>query len=184
MAYNKLLSKFNYETQLIFKLILKQITVKTTKITLVLIAFLLTASFSFSQSVEGKLSIKGLMKGNTIKQKTPIELLKAFKDGVYTINFNYQTANVESNQIILFDIKTTVKHNGKTISETSRKGWPWLPGATIVPIEAFDAIPALQKLIHNDGYGRPYYEIIFQFVPSEGQKVKGSISPATMNFTI
>ena len=158
---------------------------KSTKIKLLLTAFLLTASFSFSQSVEGKISIKGLMTGNTIKQKTPVALFKAFKDGVYSINFNFKSTNVESGGIVLFDMKTTVKHNGKTISETSRKGWPWIPGDMFVPIEAFDAIPAVQKLASN-GYGNGYgnYEIIFQFVPSEGQKVKGSISPATMKFTI
>ena len=156
---------------------------KTTKITLLLTAFLLTASVSFSQSFEGRLSIKGLTKGTVLKQKTPVALFKAFKDGVYSINFNFKSTNVESEGIILFDMKTTVKHNGKTISETSRKGWPWLPGATVVPIEAFDAIPALQKQ-NSDGYGSGNYEIIFQFVPSEGQKVKGSISPATMKFTI
>ena len=163
---------------------------KTTKITLVLIALLLTTTFSFSQSVEGKLSIKGMMYGKTIKQKTPVALFKAFKDGVYSINFNFKTTNVESEGIVLFDMKTTLKHNGKTISETSRKGWPWLPGDMFVPIEAFDAIPAWQKYserglpVITPGDNKGDYEIILEFVPSEGQKVKGSISPATMKFTI
>lgn len=159
---------------------------KTINITFVLTLFLLTASLSFSQSFEGRLSIKGLTRSTTIKQKTPVALFKAFKDGVYSINFNFKTTNVGSDGIVLFDMKTTVKHNGKTISETSRKGWPWLPGDTFVPIEAFDAIPAWQKYTER---GTPVvipgnYEIILQFVPSEGQKVKGSISPATMKFTI
>lgn len=162
---------------------------KTTKITLVALAFILTTTLSFSQSVEGKLSIKGMMNSKTIKQKTPVELFKAFKDGVYSINFNFKSTNIESEGIVLFDMKTTVKHNGKTISETSRGGWPWIPGDMFVPIEAFDAIPALQKLTANGNTNLPLkgaksFEIIFQFVPSEGQKVKGSISPATMNFTI
>ena len=139
---------------------------KTTKITLVLIAFMLSSVCSFSQtkaiaagsqyppqvpipliSIEGKLSIKGMMYGKTIKQKTPVALFKAFKDGVYSINFNFKSTNVESEGIVLFDMITIVKHNGETISETSRKGWPLLPGPTIVPIETFDAIPVLQKLI-------------------------------------
>ncbi|NCP58673.1 MAG: hypothetical protein GW839_00010 [Flavobacteriales bacterium] len=159
---------------------------KTIKITFVLTAFLLTASLSFSQSFEGRLSIKGLTRSTTIKQKTPVALFKAFKDGVYSINFNFKTTNVASDGMVLFDMKTTVKHNGKTISETSRKGWPWLPGDMFVPIEAFDAIPAWQKFAAK---GLPInipgnYEIILQFVPSEGQNVKGSISPATMKFTI
>ena len=153
-------------------------------------AFLLTASYSFSQSVEGKLSIKGMMYGKTIKQKTPVDLFKAFKEGVYSINFNFKSTNVGSEGIVLFDMKTTVKHNGKTISETSRGGWPWLPGDMFVPIEAFDAIPAWQKYLERGtpviipGDSKGDYEIILQFVPSEGQKVKGSISPATMSFTI
>tara|TARA_R110000765_G_scaffold420733_1_gene525999 strand:+ start:133 stop:618 length:486 start_codon:yes stop_codon:yes gene_type:complete len=159
---------------------------QTTKITFVLMAFLLTASYSFSQSVEGKLSIKGVMYGKTIKQKTPVDLFKAFKEGVYSINFNFKSTNVGSEGIVLFDMKTTVKHNGKTISESSRGGWPWIPGDMFVPIEAFDAIPAWQKYAAR---GLPVtipgdYEFIFQFVPSEGQKVIGSIAPATMRFTI
>ncbi len=159
---------------------------KTSKIKVSIIVFVLMTSFSFSQSIEGKLSIKGMLYGKTIKQKTPVALFKAFKDGVYSINFNFKSTNVESKGIVLFDMKTTVKHNGKTISETSRKGWPWIPGDMFVPIEAFDAIPAWQKYAAR---GLPVnipgdYEFIFQFVPSEGQKVKGSIAPATMRFTI
>jgi methionine-rich copper-binding protein CopC len=178
---------------------------KTTKITLVFTAFILISTLSFSQTkaiaagsqyppqipittFEGKLSIKGMMKGKNIKEKTPVDLFKAFKEGVYKINFNFKTSDVKANQIILFDMKTTVKHNGKTISESSRGGWPWLPGDMFVPIEAFDAIPAWQKYTER---GLPViipfkgaYEFIFQFVPSEGQKVKGSISPASMKFTI
>ncbi len=159
---------------------------KTKNSTLLVLAFLLTTSISFSQSVEGKLSIKGLMKGKNITQKTPVALFKAFKDGAYTINFNFNTNDVESDQIILFDMKTTVKHDGKIISETSRGGWPWIPGDMFVPIEAFDAIPALQKITTSKLplKGAKNFEIIFEFLPSEGQKVKGSISPATMEFTI
>lgn len=159
---------------------------KTTKITLVLVAILLATSFSYSQSVEGRLAIKGFTNGKTIKQNTPVALFKAFKDGVYSINFNFKSNNVGSEGIVLFDMKTTVKHNGKIISETSRDGWPWIPGDMFVPIEAFDAIPAWQKYAEK---GLPVsipgkYEIILQFVPSEGQKVKGRISPAIMQFTI
>ena len=108
------------------------------------------SSFSFSQSVEGRLSIKGLTRGNTIKQKTYVELFKAFKDGLYSINFNFNLTNVASESIVLFDMKTTLKYNGKTISETSRKAWHTLSGDMFVPIEAFDAIPALQKLTTNE----------------------------------
>ncbi|MCM4168939.1 hypothetical protein KCTC52924_02640 [Arenibacter antarcticus] len=158
---------------------------------LLIVAFILCSTNSNAQSVEGKLALKGLSRSNTIKQKTPVDLFKAFKEGIYTINFNFKTTNVKSDQIILFDMKTTVKHNGKTISETSRGGWPWIPGDMFVPIEAFDAIPAIQKLAEK---GLPIsipgdiksgnYEIIFQIIPSEGQKIKGGISPATMQFTI
>ncbi|WP_273275183.1 hypothetical protein [Maribacter polysiphoniae] len=163
---------------------------KTSKITMVVMALMLTTTFSFSQSVEGKLAIKGSAKGRTIKQKTPVALFKAFKDGEYNIHFNFRTSDVKSDQIILFDMKTIVKYNGKTISETSRDGWPWLPGDMFVPIEAFDAIPALQKFTSNDGdqnlppKGARSFEIILQLVPSKGQKIKGSISPATMKITI
>ena len=65
-----------------------------------------------------------------------------------------------------------------------------LSGDMFVPIEAFDATPALQKLTTNEPRtglplkGAKSFEIILQFVPSEGQKVKGTISPATFNFTV
>ena len=140
-------------------------------------------------TIEGKLSINGLTEENIIKQKTPVELFKGFKDGEYTINFNYKSRDLKPDNIILFDMNTTVKLNGKTISETSRKGWPWLPGDVVVPIEAFDAIPAIQKLYAR---GLPVtipmksgkYEFIFEFVATEGQNVKGSISPVSMQFTV
>ncbi|MCK0157032.1 hypothetical protein MWU65_07555 [Cellulophaga sp. F20128] len=163
---------------------------KTSKITLVLITFLLSTTFLFSQSVEGKLAIKGLMDGKTIKQNAPVELFKAFKDGVYSINFNFKTSDIKSNQIILFDMKTTVKYNGKIISETSRDGWPWLPGDMFVPIEAFDVIPVLQKFTAIEGTkslplkGARSFEIILQLVPSKGQKVKGTIGSTTMKLTL
>lgn len=140
--------------------------------------------------MEGKLSIQGLTRSTTIQQKTPVALFKAFKEGVYKINFNFKTTDVKADQIVLFDMKTTVKHNGKTISESSRGGWPWLPGDMFVPIEAFDAIPAWQKYaergmpVITPGDSKGDYEFTFQFVPSEGQNVKGSISPTTMRFNI
>ncbi len=176
---------------------------KTIHSKIVSVVFMLITIYSYSQSksisagsqyppqipittFEGKLTIKGLMRGKNIKEKTPVDLFKAFKEGTYSINFNFKTDGAKADQIILFDMKTTVKHNGKTISETSRGGWPWIPGDMFVPIEAFDAIPAWQKFAER---GMPVitpgnYELSFQFVPSEGQKVKGSIAPASMQFTI
>jgi hypothetical protein len=158
---------------------------KTSRFTLVLTAFVLISTLSFSQSVEGRLSIKGFTNGE-IKEQTPVALFKAFKDGAYTINFNFKSSNVGSEGIVLFDMKTTVKHNGKIISETSRGGWPWIPGDMFVPVEAFDFIPAWQKYAEK---GLPVsipgkYEIILQFVPTQGQKVKGNISPTAIQFTI
>ena len=102
------------------------------------------AKNNINKAKPGKLSIKGFTNGE-IKQQTPVELFKAFKDGKYTINFNYRSEDLKPDNIILFDMKTTVKHNGKTISETSRKDWPWLPGDTFVPVEAFDFILHLQS---------------------------------------
>ncbi len=70
------------------------------------------------------------------------------------------------------------------------KGWPWLPGDLFVPVEAFDFIPSIQKATANGSANRlprkgvQSFEIILQFVLSEGQKVKGSISPTTIKFTL
>ncbi|MDO6758902.1 hypothetical protein Q4566_01720 [Tamlana sp. 2_MG-2023] len=157
---------------------------KLVKLRVLVTACMLCSVISFSQSIEGNLSVKGVSKTSSIKQNSPVELFKAFKTGVYTINFNFKS-NAKPDQFVLFDMKTVVKYNGKTVSTTSRANWPWLPGDMFVPIEAFDAIPVLQKLSDNGrSFKKGSYEITFQLTPSSGQKVKGSIRPFNMKFNV
>jgi hypothetical protein len=103
-----------------------------------------------AQKIEGKLTVSGLRSDTRIKQTTVVDIFQAFKDGIYKINFSYKADNVGKRGLVIFDMKTTVKHNGKVISESTRSNWPWIPvpprdAPVFVPIEAFDLISALQK---------------------------------------
>lgn len=105
-----------------------------------------------AQKIEGKLSVSGLRTDTRIKESTAADFYKAFRDGTYKINFSYKAENVGKRGLVVFDMKTTVKYNGKIISESTRSNWPWIPVpprdapvGVFVPIEAFDLIPALQK---------------------------------------
>ena len=160
-----------------------------TIISFLIIGFLLNPNL-YSQSVSGKVSISGLSKDGIVKEQTPVELLKRFKDNTYKIGFTYswgtyppQTPQNETSgtgktfigwgsyppQIpLLFDMKTIVKKNGKVISTSSRLGWPWLEGDMHLPVEAFDFIPMLQKEITTR--------------KNSGQDIKGSVSPASLFF--
>ena len=61
-----------------------------------------------------------------------------------------------------------------------------MPEEMFVPVEAFDALPALQNVTANGLAkslplkGAGSFEIILQMIPSERQKAEGSISPTTM----
>jgi len=120
------------------------------------ILFAILISFSLgeisAQKVEGMLSISGFPNGRTLKEATAVDLFKSFKNGTYKINFSYKADNVGKRGLVVFDMKTTVKHNGKIISESTRSNWPWIPVPPrdapvegFVPIESFDLISALQK---------------------------------------
>lgn len=120
------------------------------------VLFAIVISFSLSeisaQKVEGTVSISGFPNGRTLKEATAVDLFKSFRDGTYKINFSYKADNVGNRGLVIFDMKTTVKHNGKIISESTRSNWPWIPVPPrdapvegFVPIESFDLISALQK---------------------------------------
>lgn len=113
------------------------------------VLFAIVISFSLSevsaQRVEGKVSISGFPNGRTLKETTAVDLFKSFREGTYKINFSYRAENAESRGLVVFDMKTTVKYNGKVISESTRSNWPWLPGDMYVPIESFDLISTFQK---------------------------------------
>lgn len=100
----------------------------------------------FGQSVDGQVTISGLSTKTAIKETTVVDLFKSFKEGKYKINFHFKSDEVNKRGVVLFDMKTTVKLNGKTIVQSSRGGWPWLPGDMFVPIEAFDLISGIQSV--------------------------------------
>lgn len=156
------------------------------------LVFILVAVFTFStasaQNVEGSLSINGFPRDGKIKEAVPVDIFKSFKMDKYKIKFNYQASKDIERGIVLFDMKTTVKKDGKTIALSIRKNWPWLPGDMLVPIEAFDLIPSLQSLV-NEKYENPSkplpkgeYEVILEMKPVS--EVRGSIKPLNFNFII
>lgn len=146
-------------------------------ITLTVFTLLFAVSLVSAQEFRGKLNIKGVSQSSSIKYSEPVKLFKDFKDNKYQIVF---TLDAKSDQIVLFDMVTTVSVNGKVISKSSRKNWPWLPGDMYVPAEAFDFIPALQsqsKLNRDGRYEFPddMFDITLEMVPSGG--AAGRIEP-------
>ncbi|SEA40141.1 hypothetical protein SAMN05216331_14232 [Porphyromonadaceae bacterium KH3R12] len=146
-------------------------------ITLTVFTLLFAVSLVSAQEFRGKLNIKGVSQSSSIKYSEPVKLFKDFKDNKYQIVF---TLDAKSDQIVLFDMVTTVSVNGRVISKSSRKNWPWLPGDMYVPAEAFDFIPALQsqsKLNRDGRYEFPddMFDITLEMVPSGG--AAGRIEP-------
>jgi hypothetical protein len=147
-----------------------------------------------AQTVDGKVAISGFPTGSTLKEITVVDLFKSFRDGKYKINFSYKADNVNRRGVVLFDMKTTVKLDGKTILQSTRDGWPWLPGDLYVPIEAFDLIPGIQKVgimpipkLAPDQMDSPLpkgkYEVTLEMV-SSSEAVKGRIQPLTFSFNV
>lgn len=166
---------------------------KTLKITFFLTLILFSGNL-FSQSVAGHVSISGFPTKSVIKESTVVDLFKSFKEGSYKINFSYKADKVNRRGVVLFDMKTTVVLNGKTIHKSTRGGWPWLPGDMYVPIEAFDMIPGIQKAgVTPIGKLSPKemdmalaignYDITLEMVPSS-QSVKGEIKPLVFSFSV
>lgn len=133
--------------------------------------------FTNAQSFKGSLFIKDLKSGTTLNYDEPVQLFKDFKQNKYPIVFNLKA---KDNEIILFDMITTVEVNNKTIFKNIRKNWPWIPGDMIVPIEAFDLIPALQMQAKKNNDGKyvlsgETYKVRLEMKASE--KSVGNIEP-------
>ena len=156
------------------------------------IVFILVAAFTFStagaQNVEGSLSINGFPRDGKIKEAVPVDIFKSFKMEKYKIKFNYQASKDIERGIVLFDMKTTIKKDGKTIASTTRKNWPWIPGDMLVPIEAFDLIPSLQNMVNEKSKNpsnplpKGKYEVILEMKPRGN--VRGGIKPLNFNFIV
>lgn len=173
----------------------------------ILLAIILSFSLSdiLAQKVEGRISISGFQNGQTLKEATAVDLFKSFREGTYKINFSYKADNVGKRGLVVFDMKTSVRYNGKLISETTRSNWPWLPGDMFVPIESFDLISALQKFTfdvpsanvreikkaNTKQYSRETdlplpkgkYEVILQMIGKPGNDF-GTLAPARFSFEV
>lgn len=160
------------------------------------VLFAIIMAFSLSeisaQTVDGRVTISGFPTNSTLTEATVVDLFKSFRDGKYKINFSYKADNVNRRGVVLFDMKTTVKLDGKIILQSTRGGWPWLPGDLFVPIEAFDLIPGIQKAgimptpkLAPDQMDSPIpkgkYEVTLEMV-SSSEAVKGRIQPLTFTF--
>ena len=166
---------------------------KILKITFILSLVLFSSEF-FAQSVNGQVSISGFPKSASLEEITGVDLFKSFKQDKYKINFSYKADNVNKRGVVLFDMKTTVKLNGKTIHQSTRGGWPWLPGDMYVPIEAFDLIPGIQKVgimpipklspkRMDMALPKGDYDITLEMV-SSSEGVKGEIKPLKFSFSV
>jgi hypothetical protein len=162
------------------------------------ILFAIIMAFSLSeissQTVDGRVTISGFPTNSTLSEATVVDIFKSFRDGKYKINFSFKADNVNKRGVVLFNMKTTVKLDGKTILQSTREDWPWLPGDMYVPIEAFDLIPGFQKAgimptpkLLPDQLDSPLakgkYEITLEMV-SGSEAVKGSIKPLTFSFNV
>ena len=126
------------------------------------------ATTAYGQSISGKLTTEGWSKSIQISSHEPVSLFKNFRDGKHKILFHFKSTAGEK-AIVLFQMKTTLIHNGKTVGSSYRSDWPWLPGDMYVPVEAFDFIPLMQKQANqNKGKLMPgTYEIRLEMKPSE-----------------
>ncbi|WP_297334934.1 hypothetical protein [Algoriphagus sp.] len=161
----------------------------------VLIFAMLFGSYSLSaQSLEGRIRIEGFSNGQVLKETVPVDLFKSFKENKYKILFSYNADQVGKRGIVLFDMKTTLIKDGKTIHHSSRGNWPWLPGDMYVPIEAFDLIPALQSEVYempvprldwpklDSNLPKGKYTVRLEMVPVG--EIRGSVSPVEFSFQI
>jgi hypothetical protein len=137
---------------------------------------------ALGQSLSGKLIVEGLGKTTTLKSQEPVALFKNFRDGKHKILFRFKNIS-GSEGLVLFQMKTTIIHNGKTIGISSRNDWPWLPGDMYVPVEAFDFIPLLQKtIVKNKGKLAPgNYEIQLEMKPV---KAHSEVISTTFSFKV
>lgn len=162
--------------------------------TIFVLSLVLFSSDFFAQSVNGQVSISGFPKNASLEEVTVVDLFKSFKQDKYKINFSYKADNVNKRGVVLFDMKTTVKLNGKTIHQSTRGGWPWLPGDMYVPIEAFDLIPGIQKAsvpqtskfkaVQMDApLPKGKYETTLEMI-STSSDIKGVVKPLTFSFSV
>ena len=153
------------------------------------IGFVVATPIAYSQNISGNVSVSGFSKDGTIKEQSAVELFKSFKENKYKIDFAFKVSGPDSKGIILFDMKTTVKKNGKVIGTSTRPSWPWIPGDMFLPAEAFDFIPMLQKETTQKRSTRmkkitASYEIILEMKVSPGQDVSGAIDPVAIFFKL
>ncbi|WP_425639180.1 hypothetical protein ACPUEN_05880 [Algoriphagus yeomjeoni] len=162
-----------------------------------LILFFAVIFYSYSltaQTLDGRIRVEGLASGKVLEESVPVDLFKSFKENKYKIQFSYKAGQVGKRGIVLFEMKTTLIKDGKTIHQSTRKNWPWLPGDMYVPIEAFDLIPALQNEVYEmpvprldwpkleSNLPKGSYTVRLEMVPVG--EIRGSISPAEFSFRI
>jgi hypothetical protein len=158
--------------------------------TILLSAMLLLASLALqAQSVSGSITTSD---GASVKIEVPegnvTELYKQFRDGKHQINFRFSDdgglgTDAQGRAIVLFEILTTLKVNGKEVSKISRSDLPFFPGDMWMPVETFDFIHQLYKVAGGTPDAklpRGNYEVIIEARPKGG--VKGKIAPLSIVF--
>jgi hypothetical protein len=141
-------------------------------------------------SIEGKLLVSGFPRDGRIKQNNFADLYKAFNDGIYKIRFQHKVSGGNAKNLMVYNLKTIVKHDGKTIIESTRNNWPMLQGDILIPIEAFEIVTSLPGYKHNmhvpnlnATLPKGKYEVILGVEPAVSG-VKSRISQVQFNFII
>ena len=149
-----------------------------------------------AQQVKGGLSINNdhrtyLKIGDIGGESNVINLFKAFREGDYKIQFNFdgEYPSQKKPEFSFFRFKTTVKHNGKTIKTIVREPMPYIPGGMFLPAEAFDFVHILstyeqEGMAYMENTGKMPngdYEIVLEAIPV---KTEGRISKGIIMFNI
>lgn len=153
--------------------------------------FLIVASNSFAQYVQGEMKVKEQSKLEiSLKSNKAVNLFADFRENKFPIQFvftgNSLPLNSDKKIVVSFVFTTTLKKDGKVIASSKRSPMPFFPGDMFIPVETFDFISMLSYLKENSDttvseIPKGNYEIILEAKPVG---VKGEISEAKLNLKL
>lgn len=165
---------------------------------LILVLLCVVSLYTYSQSVEGQLTLNGKSQTNVeLKSSSAVQLFKEFKTGKHQLGFSFKGSNLKQNankeEVVFFEFITIVKKDNQLLKKHLRKQpIPYFPGEMNVPAEAFDFISILantnqlemSQLMKKDQIGlmpSGTYQVELIVKPVG---VKGSIKPLIFEFKI
>ena len=107
--------------------------------------FLIVASNSFAQYVQGEIKVKEQSKLEiSLKSNKAVNLFADFRENKFPIQFvftgNSLPLNSDKKIVVSFVFTTTLKKDGKVIASSKRSPMPFFPGDMFMPVETFDFI--------------------------------------------